>query len=117
MAHYAYIDENNIVVNVIVGRDENELIDGLEPEIYYAQGTDYIVKRTSYNGRIRARFAGIGDTYDPLNDVFITPSPFPSWKLNQDFEWQAPKPKPEGDFYWSEEEGEWLAYEEEISLA
>ena len=112
MAHYAYIDENNIVVNVIVGRDENELIDGLEPEIYYAQGTPYIVKRTSYNGRIRSRFAGIGDSYDPVNDVFISPAPFPSWHLDESFEWQPPVPKPEiGYWYWDESKQEWIHVE------
>ena len=110
MAHYAYVDENNIVVNVIVGRDENELIDGLDTETYYAQGTPYLVKRTSYNGKIRARFAGIGDTYDLINDVFITPSPYPSWQLDADFEWQAPKPRPNDGlvYWWDEEACEWI---------
>jgi hypothetical protein len=75
MAHYAYLDENNIVVAVTVGKDENELIEGLEPEIYYAQGTNYTVKRTSYNGSIRYNYAGIGYTYDPIDDAFIAPMP------------------------------------------
>jgi hypothetical protein len=75
MAHYAYLDETNTVVTVIVGKDETELIDGLEPEIYYAQGTLYTVKRTSYNGKIRYNFAGIGFTYDPIDDAFIAPMP------------------------------------------
>lgn len=73
MAHYAYIDDNNIVVTVIVGKDENELIDGLDPEIYYAQGTSYRVKRTSYHGKIRKNYAGIGYTYDDVRDAFIPP--------------------------------------------
>jgi hypothetical protein len=72
MAHYAYL-RNQIVVDVIVGKDENELIDGLDPEIYYAQGTDCIVKRTSYNGRIRFNFAGLGYVYDSIRDAFIPP--------------------------------------------
>ena len=72
MAHYAYI-KNHIVVDVIVGKDETELIDGLDPEIYYAQGTDCIVKRTSYNGRIRYNYAGIGYVYDSIRDAFIPP--------------------------------------------
>ena len=72
MAHYAYL-RNNIVVDVIVGKDETELIDGLDPEIYYAQGTDCIVKRTSYNGRIRFNYAGIGYVYDSIRDAFIPP--------------------------------------------
>lgn len=73
MAHYAYLDENNIVVTVTVGKDETELIDGLDTETYYAQGTEYTVKRTSYNGRIRKNYAGIGYTYDEIRDAFIPP--------------------------------------------
>ena len=75
MAHYAYLDKNNIVVDVIVGKDESELIDGLDAETYYAQGTPYTVKRTSYNGNIRYNYAGIGYTYDPIDDAFIAPMP------------------------------------------
>ena len=73
MAHYAYLDNNNIVVAVTVGKDETELIDGLDTETYYAKGTDYTVKRTSYNGKIRYNFASIGFTYDPVDDAFIAP--------------------------------------------
>lgn len=73
MAHYAYLDENNIVVNVIVGKSEDELIDGLTPEEYYAIGTELTVLRTSYNGNIRKNFAGIGFTYDAERDAFIQP--------------------------------------------
>ena len=75
MAHYAYLDDNNIVVDVIVGKDETESIDGLDTETYYALGTDYTVKRTSYSGSIRFNFAGIGFTYDPIDDAFIAPMP------------------------------------------
>lgn len=111
MAHYAYIDENNIVVTVIVGKDENELIDGLDTETYYAQNTPYKVKRTSFNHRIRKQFASVGFRYDPVNDVFIRPQPFASWHLDKNFDWQAPKPYPQdGSFYtWDEEEGDWVA--------
>lgn len=73
MAHYAYLDENNIVVAVTVGKHEDELIDGLDPESYYAQGTPYTVKRTSYNGKIRKNYAGIGYAYDEIRDAFIPP--------------------------------------------
>ena len=73
MAHYAYLDDNNIVVDVIVGKDETELINGLDPEIYYAQGTDCTVKRTSYSGKIRFNYAGIGYVYDSIRDAFIPP--------------------------------------------
>lgn len=75
MAHYAYLDDTNTVVTVIVGKDETEFIDGLDTETYYAQGTPYTVKRTSYNGRIRYNFAGIGFIYDPVDDAFIAPMP------------------------------------------
>ena len=75
MAHYAYLDENNIVVDVTVGKDEFELIDGLDTETYYALGTPYTVKRTSYSGSIRFNYAGIGFTYDPIDDAFIPPMP------------------------------------------
>lgn len=109
MAHYAYLDADNIVVDVIVGKDENELIDGLDPEIYYAQGTPFTVKRTSYNGKIRKQFAGIGFTYDQVADVFIAPQPYPSWSLDQNFDWQPPKEKPDGFFYWDEAKGDWIS--------
>ena len=73
MAHYAYLDNNNIVVAVTVGKDENELIDGLDTETYYAQNTPYTVKRTSYNGKIRGNYASKGYTYLPLEDIFMPP--------------------------------------------
>jgi len=92
MAHYAYLDENNLVVAVTVGKDENELIDGLDPEVYYAQGTPYTVKRTSYNGNIRYNYAGIGFTYDPIDDAFIAPMPecgHESLLLNDKKRWEC----------------------------
>jgi len=109
MAHYAYLDSNNVVVDVIVGRDENELIDGLDPEMYYALGTPFTVKRTSYNHKIRKQYAGIGFTYDPVHDVFVVPQPFPSWTLDQNHDWQPPKPKPDGAFLWHEESLDWIS--------
>jgi hypothetical protein len=75
MAHYAYLDNNNVVVAVTVGKDETELIDGLDTETYYALGTEYTVKRTSYNGNIRKNYASIGYTYDEVRDAFISPEP------------------------------------------
>jgi hypothetical protein len=75
MAHYAYLDKNNIVVAVTVGKDETETINGLDTETYYAQGTEYTVKRTSYNGNIRYNYAGIGYKYDEVADAFISPKP------------------------------------------
>jgi hypothetical protein len=74
MAHYAYINKDTYeVVTVIVGKDESELIDSLDTETYYAQNTPYIVKRTSYNSRIRGNYAGVGYTYLPLEDIFMPP--------------------------------------------
>ena len=109
MAHYAYLDENNIVVAVTVGKDETQLIDGLDTETYYAQNTPYKVKRTSYNNRIRKQFAGIGYKYDENADVFIALQPYASWTLNDDYDWQAPTVKPnQGNWYWDEATLTWI---------
>lgn len=111
MAHYAYLDDDNIVVAVIVGKDESELIDGLDTETYYALGTNYTVKRTSYNGNIRKQFAGIGYKYDAVADVFIAPQPYPSWSLDNNFDWQPPTPRPDGRYYWDESTLSWIEIE------
>ena len=111
MAHYAFLDENNIVTEVITGIDESELIEGLDTETWYSNFRNQTCKRTSYNGNIRKQYAGVGMTYDSVNDVFIAPQPFASWSLNSNFDWQAPKPKPENGFwYWNEEKGEWFEH-------
>ena len=104
MAHYAYLDENNIVTQVIVGRDEDDLIDGVTSwEEYYG------AIRTSYNGKIRFNFAGVGFTYDPIDDAFIAPKPFASWILDSNKQWQAPVEYPADGFYlWNEEIGAWV---------
>ena len=73
MAHYAFLDENNIVTEVIVGKDETELIDGLEPETWYGNFRNQTCKRTSYNGKIRKNYAGIGFFYSVERDAFISP--------------------------------------------
>ncbi len=75
MAHYAFLDETNIVTEVIVGIDENELIDGLDTETWYSNFRGQKCVRTSYNGNIRYNYAGIGFTYDPIDDAFIAPMP------------------------------------------
>jgi hypothetical protein len=72
MAHYAFLDENNIVVEVIAGIDETELIEGLEPEIWYGNFRNKLCKRTSYNAKIRGKYAAIGDFYDETNDIFVS---------------------------------------------
>jgi hypothetical protein len=95
MAHYAYIDNNNLVVAVVVGKDETELIDGLDTETYYAQGTPYTVKRTSYNGNIRKNYAGVGYTYDSVRDAFIPPKPDNSIGFDEDTcQWITPVQEP-----------------------
>ena len=73
MAHYAFLDENNIVSEVIVGIDETELIEGLYPETWYGNFRGQVCKRTSYNGNIRKNYAAIGYTYDESKDAFIAP--------------------------------------------
>ena len=73
MAHYAFLNESSIVTEVIVGIDETELIEGLDPETWYGNFRGQTCKRTSYNGNIRYNYAGIGFTYDPIDDAFIAP--------------------------------------------
>ena len=75
MAHYAFLDENNIVTEVITGIDETELIEGLNPEIWYSNFRGQTCKRTSYNGNYRKNYAGVGFTYDAVRDAFIAPKP------------------------------------------
>ena len=75
MAHYAFLNENNIVTEVITGIDEIELIEGLDTETWYGNFRGQICKRTSYSGKIRYNYAGIGYTYDAVKDAFIAPEP------------------------------------------
>lgn len=108
MAHYAFLDNNNVVTEVITGKDETELIDGLSPEEWYGNFRGQTCVRTSYNNNIRKQYAGIGFTYDADADVFIAPKPFSSWSLDSNYDWQAPTPRPEGVSYWDEESLSWL---------
>jgi hypothetical protein len=75
MAHYAFLDDSNIVTEVIAGIHETELIEGLDTETWYANFRGQVCKRTSYHGNIRFNYAGIGFTYDPIDDAFIAPAP------------------------------------------
>ena len=112
MAHYAYINGEGIVVTVIVGKDETELINGLDTETYYAQGTPWLVKRTSYNANIRKNYAGLGYTYDTARDAFIAPQPYASWVLDEaTCRWTAPVPMPSagGPWAWDEDTESWIA--------
>ena len=108
MAHYAFLDENNIVTEVIPGIDETELIEGLHPEIWYGNFRGQTCKRTSYNNNIRGTYAGIGYYYNEEEDIFVAPQPYPSWTRNGSF-WEAPTPMPtDGQFYcWVEDDLNW----------
>jgi hypothetical protein len=113
MAHFAKLDENNVVLDInAVSNDvldfDNEEQSGITFLTQWSNGYSKW-KQTSYNASFRKKYAAIGDFYDAINDVFISPQPFPSWTLNQNFDWQAPKPMPnEGFWYWDEELGEWI---------
>ena len=73
MAHYAFLDENNVVTEVITGIDETELIEGLDTETWYGNFRGQACKRTSYNAKIRGVYAGIGYTYNAELDIFVAP--------------------------------------------
>jgi hypothetical protein len=110
MAHYAFLDENNIVTEVIVGRNEDEVVDGISDwEVHYGEFRGQTCKRTSYNNNIRKQYAGIGFSYDPVADVFIAPQPYASWALDSNHDWQAPTPMPTDDkhYAWNEETVSW----------
>jgi hypothetical protein len=108
MAHYAFLDDKNIVTEVIVGIDETELIEDLDPETWYGNFRNQVCKRTSYNGNIRKNYAGIGYTYDAELDAFIAPKPFESWILDESTAtWEPPIAKPEGLYDWNEATVSW----------
>jgi hypothetical protein len=108
MAHYAFLDKNNIVTEVIVGKDETELIDGLTPEEWYGNYRNQTCVRTSYNANIRGIFAGIGFSYNEEEDIFVAPQPFPSW-VRSGSTWNAPIPMPTegGPWMWVEDDLNW----------
>jgi hypothetical protein len=110
MAHYAFLDKNNKVIEVITGKDETELLDGLTPEEWYGNFRNQTCKRTSYNGNYRKNFAGIGHTYDPERDAFIAPKPYTKWVLNEETcRWEAPTPYPTDNkmYVWNNNREEW----------
>lgn len=119
MAHYAFLDENNIVTEVIVGKDEGD--EGRDWEQWYGEFRGQTCKRTSYNtiGGVhtnggtpfRKNYAGIGYTYDAVRDAFIPVKPYPSWVLDENTcQWQAPITMPQdGKMYaWNEESISWI---------
>jgi hypothetical protein len=110
MAHYAFLDDDNIVTEVITGIDETELIEGKDPETWYGEFRGQTCKRTSYNGNYRKNYAGVGFRFDEELDAFIAPKPFASWVLDEGTcRWEAPVAYPEGDlmYRWDEEAGDW----------
>ena len=121
MAHYAELDENNIVTQVFVGRDEDDLAEGVTDwEVYYAR-PGFTVKRTSYNTNrgqhvdggtpFRGNYAGIGYSYDEALDAFIPPQPYPSWTLDVEvYDWVPPVAMPDdGALYsWDEDAQVWV---------
>jgi hypothetical protein len=124
MAHFAELDENNIVKQVIVVANEELLLDGVETEargVIFCKslfGEDTKWKQTSYNGNIRKNYAGIGYDYDASRDAFIAPQPYPSWILNEDTcRWDAPVPYPIVDpenpklYSWDEATTSWVEVE------
>jgi len=110
MAHYAFLDSNNIVTEVITGVDENELLEGLSPEEWYGNFRGQTCVRTSYNHNIRKQYAGIGYSYSEVGDVFVVPQPFASWSLDSNYDWQAPIECPaDGKQYsWDESNQVWV---------
>lgn len=116
MAHFAQLNENNVVTQVIVVHNNELLLDGVENETkgvifcksLYGENTRWV--QTSYNGNKRKNYAGIGFTYDATRDAFIPPKPYESWVLNEDTcQWDAPTPYPsDGQIYrWNEELQQW----------
>ena len=112
MAHYAFLDADNVVTEVITGINETELIEGLLPETWYGNFRGQVCKRTSYNNNIRKNYAGIGYTYDTARDAFIAPKPWASWVLDEaTCRWDAPVAMPSegGPWAWDEDTESWVA--------
>ena len=117
MAHYAFLDSNNVVTEVIPGKNEGE--DGIDWEQWYGDFRGQVCKRTSYNTYanvhnnggtpFRGNYAGIGYTYRSDIDAFVPPQPYPSWTLDSNVQWQPPVPVPtDGNIYnWNESNQNW----------
>lgn len=115
MAHFAQLDENNVVMQVIVVSNDELLDNGIETESkgidfcrsLYGENTKW--KQTSYNKSFRKNYAGTGYVYDESRDAFIPLRPYPSWTLNDETcDWEAPLPRPENlENYWNEDEQQW----------
>ena len=121
MAHFAEINDNNIVKQVIVIHNNELLLGDTESE---QKGIDFCEGlfghrnwvQTSYNGNMRYNFAGVGYTWDSENDAFYAPQPYASWSLNEDYIWEAPAPYPEDAspekiYEWDEDNLTWKVVE------
>jgi hypothetical protein len=117
MAHFAQLDENNVVTQVIVVHNNDCQIDGRESEdagILFCKslfGADTRWKQTSYNGNMRKNYAGIGYSYDDGRDAFVPPKPFQSWVLNENScQWEAPTSMPTDgkNYHWDEATLSWV---------
>jgi hypothetical protein len=109
MAHYAFLDENNIVTEVITGKDETDSSENWEQ--HYGEIRSQVCKRTSYSGSYRKNYAGIGDYYDANRDAFIPPKPYKLWVLDEDTcRWMPPVPYPtDGRVYrWIDADRNWI---------
>ena len=120
MAHFAKLDENNVVMDVIVVNNDELLENGVEVEakgiafLTTWSGGYYRWKQTSYSGAMRKNYAGVGYTYDATRDAFIPPHTIPSWVLNEDTcQWEAPVAKPTDgkDYTWDEATTSWIIKE------
>ena len=124
MAHYAKLNLQNVVEQVIVISNQDEMRDGVESEeqgIAFCKslfGPDTKWIKTSYNRKIRKRYAGIGYAYNSEKDIFIPPKPYISWSLNSDDDWSAPVPYPEdGKVYrWDENTLNWVQIEDALPM-
>jgi len=120
MAHFAQIDENNIVTTVIV-IDNKDILDSDNNEseeigiAFCNELLGGVWKQTSYNSTFRYNYAGIGHTYDEVKDAFIAPQPFPSWNLNANCQWEAPVEYPldGGKYSWDEDIIDWVEINKE----
>jgi hypothetical protein len=109
MAHYAFLNSDNVVTEIIVGKDETDTSQDWEQ--FYGEIRNQVCKRTSYNNNIRKNYAGIGYTYDAERDAFIPPKPYASWILDETTcQWASPIPYPndENRYGWDEFTLSWV---------
>jgi len=113
MAHFAELNESNIVTRVLVVSNDELLDSGAESE---AKGIDFLEslyghrnwRQTSYNATLRHNYAGVGYSYDAERDGFVPPQPYPSWSLDEQCRWVPPVPRPEGLYRWDESTLSWV---------